>query len=82
MSKKKTAIKNKKVKSVEESLWKSANSLRGGVESSEYKHVVLSLIFLKFVSDKFESHRKKLIDLDQEKYLEMSAAYTKDNCCD
>jgi type I restriction-modification system DNA methylase subunit len=37
MSKKKTAIKNKKVKSVEESLWQSANSLRGGVESSEYK---------------------------------------------
>ena len=79
MSKKKTAIKSKKVKSVEESLWQSANSLRGGVESSEYKHVVLSLIFLKFVSDKFESHRQKLIDLGQEKYLEMSAAYTKDN---
>lgn len=69
----------KKKKSIEESLWKSAKSLRGSVESSEYKHVVLSLIFLKFVSDKFENHRKKLVKMGQEKYLEMSAAYIKDN---
>ena len=33
---------------MEETLWDSANKLRGSVESSEYKHVVLSLIFLKF----------------------------------
>lgn len=39
-------------KSIEQSLWDTANKLRGSVESSEYKHVVLSLIFLKFVSDK------------------------------
>ena len=44
----------KPVKSFEETLWDTANKLRGSVESSEYKHVVLSLIFLKFVSDKFE----------------------------
>ena len=34
-----------KEKSMEESLWESANKLRGSVEPSEYKHVVLSLIF-------------------------------------
>ena len=45
--------KTKKEKSMEESLWESANKLRGSVEPSEYKHVVLSLIFLKYVSDKF-----------------------------
>ena len=36
---------------MEETLWKSADKLRGSVESSEYKHVVLSLSFLKFSSD-------------------------------
>lgn len=35
----------------EETLWDTSNKLRGSVESSEFKHVVLSLIFLKFISD-------------------------------
>ena len=51
----------KKQKSFEETLWDSANKLRGSVEPSEYKHVVLSLIFLKFASDKFEGHKQELI---------------------
>ncbi|MBM4844800.1 SAM-dependent DNA methyltransferase [Vibrio parahaemolyticus] len=42
---------------IEDSLWESANKLRGNIQSSEYKHVVLSLIFLKFISDKFEKRR-------------------------
>ena len=49
--KKKPAAKAAK-KGFEETLWDSANKLRGSVESSEYKHIVLSLIFLKFISDK------------------------------
>ena len=52
---------SKKAKSIEESLWDSANKLRGSVEPSEYKHVVLSLIFLKFISDMFEQRRSELI---------------------
>ena len=55
------AVKEKKEKSIEETLWDSANKLRGTVESSEYKHVVLGLIFLKFASDKFVERRKELI---------------------
>jgi len=43
---KKPAVK-KNEKSFEETLWDAANKLRGSVESSEYKHIVLSLIFLK-----------------------------------
>ena len=43
-------------------LWDTANKLRGTVESSEYKHVVLSLIFLKFASDKFAEREQELID--------------------
>lgn len=36
-----------------ESLWKAADKLRGSVESAEYKHIVLGLIFLKYISDAF-----------------------------
>lgn len=47
---KNAAPKNKK--SIEETLLESANKLGGKVESSEFKHVVLGVIFLKFASDK------------------------------
>lgn len=79
---KKTAKKStaaKPEKGFEESLWDSANRLRGSVESSEYKHVVLSLIFLKFVSDKFEERRLELIDEGKEKYLDQVPFYTMKN---
>ena len=69
----------KKQKSMEETLWDSANKLRGTVESSEYKHVVLGLIFLKFASDKFEERRKELIEEGKEKYLEMKEFYNMKN---
>jgi type I restriction enzyme M protein len=72
-------IKPKKQKSIEETLWDSANKLRGTVEPSEYKHVVLGLIFLKFASDKFEERRKELISDGKEKYLEMVEFYTMEN---
>ena len=70
---------NKKQKSIEETLWDSANKLRGTVESSEYKHVVLGLIFLKFASDKFEERRQELIEEGKEKYLEMKEFYNMKN---
>jgi len=70
---------NKKQKSMEETLWDSANKLRGTVESSEYKHVVLGLIFLKFASDKFEERRQELKDEGKEKYLDMVEFYTQKN---
>lgn len=71
--------KAKKEKSIEEALWESANKLRGAVEPSEYKHVVLSLIFLKFVSDKFEERREELKNEGKEKYIEMTEFYTMKN---
>ena len=66
-------------KSLEETLWDTANKLRGSVESSEYKHVVLSLIFLKFVSDKFEERRAELVAEGKEDYLDMVEFYTMQN---
>ncbi len=68
-----------KTKSIEETLWDSANKLRGTVESSEYKHVVLGLIFLKFASDKFEERRAELIAEGKEKFIEMKEFYNMQN---
>ena len=41
-------------------LFEAANKLRGSVESAEYKHLVLGLIFLKYISDSFEARRRAL----------------------
>jgi len=71
--------KNKKAKSMEETLWESANKLRGTVEPSEYKHVVLGLLFLKFVSDRFEVRKKRLIAENKEKYIGMPEFYNMKN---
>lgn len=76
MAKQKKEVKEKPI---EVTLWDAANKLRGSVEPSEYKHVVLSLIFLKFASDKFEQHRNLLIADGKEKYVEMADFYTMAN---
>jgi len=73
------AKKTKAKKGFEETLWDTANQLRGSVESSEYKHVVLSLVFLKFISDKFEARRQKMKDEGQGDFLEMEVFYQQDN---
>ena len=65
------AKKVTKEKSIEETLWQSCDKLRGSIVPSEYKHVVLGLIFLKFASDKFERRRQELVEEGKEKYLEM-----------
>ncbi len=71
--------KAKAKKGFEDTLWDTANQLRGSVESSEYKHVVLSLVFLKFISDKFEARRQKMKDEGQGDFLEMEVFYQQDN---
>ena len=42
----------------EEELWASADKLRNNMDAAEYKHVVLGLIFLKYVSDTFMENTK------------------------
>jgi len=44
----------------EKQLWAAADKLRGNMDASEYKHVVLGLIFLKYISDKFEDRYNEL----------------------
>lgn len=73
------AVKPKKEVAMEEALWKSADKLRGSVEPAEYKHVVLSLFFLKFASDKFETQRRAIAEKFGEKFIDNVAFYAKDN---
>lgn len=45
----------------EQKLWLAADKLRSNMDAAEYKHVVLGLIFLKYISDSFEEHHAKLV---------------------
>ncbi|RSL29693.1 SAM-dependent DNA methyltransferase [Salibacterium salarium] len=59
----------------EEKLWQMADKLRGSMDAAEYKHVVLGLLFLKYVSDSFEELHNKLKEVedadeeDRDEYL-------------
>jgi type I restriction enzyme M protein len=59
----------------EDKLWMSADKLRGSMDASEYKHVVLGLIFLKYVSDSFSEKYDQLVkenegfEEDKDEYL-------------
>jgi len=44
-------------KTLEQTLWDAADKMRGNLEAGEYKHVVLGLVFLKYISDAFEERR-------------------------
>ena len=48
------------IQQLADTLWKAADALRGQVDAAEYKHVVLGLLFLKYISDSFESRREQL----------------------
>ncbi|MEO5733075.1 MAG: type I restriction-modification system subunit M N-terminal domain-containing protein [Rubrivivax sp.] len=43
-----------------EILWKAADALRGQIDAAEYKHVILGLLFLKYISDSFNARRDEL----------------------
>lgn len=61
----------------EEKLWAAADKLRNNMDSGEYKHVVLGLIFLKYVSDSFQEKWKELMNLDPD-FAEDRDAYMAD----
>ena len=46
----------------EAELWEMANTLRGSMDAAEYKHVVLGLIFLKYISDAFEERHTAILE--------------------
>src|SRR6266508_1870411 len=52
---------------LEDTLWKAADKLRGSMDAAEYKHFVLGLVFLKYVSDAFTERREEIErELDKE----------------
>lgn len=59
-----SAVKNNKPSTslgFESKLWAMADKLRSNMDAADYKHIVLGLIFLKFISDKFEAKRTELL---------------------
>ena len=54
------AVKPSKEEPLEKQLWKAADKLRKNIDAAEYKHVVLGLIFLKYISDSFEDMYTRL----------------------
>jgi len=69
----------KQTKTMEAALWESCNKLRGAVEPAEYKHVVLSLIFLKYAGDRFEQRKSQLIEQGLQEYIDTVEFYTAEN---
>ena len=55
-----TKNNNNKEEPLEKQLWKAADKLRKNIDAAEYKHIVLGLIFLKYISDAFEELHEKL----------------------
>jgi type I restriction enzyme M protein len=65
---------------LEQQLFKMADTLRGAVAPSDYKHVVLGLIFLKYISDGFESLYQTIVDRNDFSDPEDKDEYTAENC--
>lgn len=62
----------------EAELFKAADRLRGNLEPSEYKHIVLGLVFLKYISEAFDIHHAKLL-ADEFAYAEDPEEYLAEN---
>ena len=62
----------------EREIWKAADKMRGNIDASEYKSVVLGLIFPKYISDKFETKYRQLV-AEGEGFEEDKDEYTAEN---
>lgn len=62
----------------EKQIWDAACVLRGNIDASEYKSVVLGLIFLKYISDRFEAKYKELVE-EGDGFEEDQDEYTAEN---
>ena len=63
----------------EAELWAMADALRGSMDAAEYKHVVLGLIFLKYISDAFEERHAAVLDEWGEEAAEDRDEYIAEN---
>lgn len=60
--KKKQRVANTQEIGFEEKIWQAADKMRGHIDASEYKNVVLGLIFLKYISDCFDQRHTELVE--------------------
>ena len=78
-------MNEQELKKLEDKLWAAADKMRGAISVSDYKFIVLGLIFLKYISDSFEERYKELVEegygLEEEKdsYLEKNIFYVPKN---
>ena len=56
-------LEQKFLNDLDDKLWKAAEKLRNSLDAANYKHIVLGLIFLKYVSDAFDERQSELKDL-------------------
>ncbi len=64
----------------EPTLWAAADKLRGNMDAAEYKHVALGLIFLKYISDRFEERRTQAVaDPEEAALVDERDLYISDN---
>jgi len=49
------------IEDIKKTLWATADKLRANMDAAEYKHIVLGLIFVKYISDTFQSRRDELM---------------------
>ena len=61
-----------------DNLWKACDKLRNNMDPAEYKYVVLGLVFLKYISDRFESKYNELVE-EGEGFQEERDEYTAEN---
>src|SRR5213593_3131933 len=61
-------------------LWQAADALRNNMDAAEYKHVVLGLIFLKYVSDAFEGKHADLVSQKAQASLSATTFLSKVSC--
>jgi type I restriction enzyme M protein len=54
-------LEDRMIEDIKKTLWATADKLRANMDAAEYKHIVLGLIFVKYISDTFQSHRAELL---------------------
>ena len=64
--------------SIEEKIWAAAIKLRGNLDASEYRNVVLGLVFLKYISDRFDRRYNELVE-EGDGFEEDRDEYTAEN---
>ena len=64
--------------SIEEKIWAAAIKLRGNLDASEYRNVVLGLVFLKYISDRFDRRYAELVE-EGDGFEEDRDEYTAEN---